>query len=117
MLANCEPWLPGRGGRGGGRLLVCGRQLPPQSNCWPEAPLGGGVLGGAIGGVWGAFAGGGGESRRVGGGGPGGAIWGVHAPRPSIGPSQVPLTSPCTPSNHKSNLNLCSELVQPSQPC
>ena len=31
-----------RGGGGGGRPLGSGRQLPPPTNCWPEAPWGGG---------------------------------------------------------------------------
>ena len=32
------------GGGGGGRPLSSGRQLPPPTNCWPEAPWGGGGL-------------------------------------------------------------------------
>ena len=30
---------------GGGALLGSGRQLPPPTNCWPQAPGGGGGLG------------------------------------------------------------------------
>ena len=66
----------GAGGGGGGRLLGSGRQLPPQLSAGrrPLGGSGGGVLGGAMGG-------GGGPGGWLGGRGPGGAIWGVHAPK------------------------------------
>ena len=64
--------------RGGGRPLGIGRQLPPLTNCWKEAPWGGGGMGGGV--IGGAWGGGGGweggfwEGRRggrfPGGGGP-----------------------------------------------
>ena len=80
-------------GGGGTRVWMSN---PPPANCWPEAPLGGG------GGVEGALGG------SVGEGGPGGAIWGggYVSPRPSVGQSQAPLTSPCPTSNHTITINL-----------
>ena len=60
-----------------------GRQLPPQTNCWPEAPWGGegqlegGFREGQMGGRSRRGWGGGPPGRSGGGGGPGGAIWGV----------------------------------------
>ena len=87
-----------RGGRGDSSVLDA--NYPP-ANCWSEAPSGGGGLGGVMGG---------GESGRVGwrGGGSRWALWGggYMPPRPSVGPSQAPLTSPCPPSNHTITLNL-----------
>ena len=66
---------------------------------------------------------GGGLGGGIGGGGPrgsvgaGGSRWGEWGG----GGAQAPLTSPCPPSNHtiihKSNPNLCSQLVWPCQPC
>ena len=84
---------------------------PPPTKRWPEAPWGGGgsleggVLGGALGGggVPGVSVGGGG-SRWGDVGGGGGA--GTRPPRPSVGQSQAPLTSPCPPSKHAITQNL-----------
>ena len=63
------------------------------------------VLGEAMGGgLEGAFRGGGGPGGLVGGGGVQVGRFGVGGeympPRPSVGQSQAPLTSPCPPSNH-----------------
>ena len=85
----------------------------PPTNCWGEAPLGGGgawegLLGGW--GVRGAFGGGPGVRGAL-----GGVIWGRvgwagaggRCPqRPSVTPSQAPLTSPCPPSNNTIPPNL-----------
>ena len=96
----------------------------PPTNCWPEAPWGGGgALEGGFregrlgGGVLEGLGGGGLREGWLGGGGPGGAIWGVGG-----GGAQAPLTSPCPPytipyHHHKPNPNLCSQLVWPCQPC
>ena len=97
---------------------------PPQLTVG-RRPLGGGVLGGAKGGgLRGAFApgGGGGEgSGRVGwlGGVEVGQFGGYMPPRPSVGPSQAPLTSLCTPSNHTITLNptLTFAANWPCHPC
>ena len=77
---------------------------------------------GGGGGSGGAFAWGGGESRRVSWeGGPGGAICGVQAPKAkcwSITSSPyLPLPSLLPYHQPKPNPNLCSELVRPCQPC
>ena len=52
---------------GGGRSLGSGRQLPPQTDCWPKAPWGGG--GGGGGGAWRGGLGGAPERAVPGGGG------------------------------------------------
>ena len=58
-------------------------------------------MGGSLKGAWG-----GGRSGRVGWRGvPGGAIWGGVGAGRGRG-AQVPLTSPCPPSNHTSTMNL-----------
>ena len=51
---SCNLFLPQnhKEGGGGGQLLGSERQLTPQTNLWPEAPLG--TMGGG-GRVWGAF--------------------------------------------------------------
>ena len=81
-------------GGGGGDPSVLDANYPP-TNCWPEAPWGGG--GGA---AWeGGFKEGrlgGGSRRGFGGGGSGGFVGGA----------QAPLTSPCPPSNHTITINL-----------
>ena len=75
---------------------------PPPTNRWPEAPLVGGLGGGGFSGAGGGFCRGGGgrPGELVGGGVQVGRIGGYMPPRPSIGPSQAPFTSPCPPSNH-----------------
>ena len=104
-----------RGGGGGGATPRFGTPTTPPTNCWPEAPGGGGDWRGDGGGSrrgdrggpgrvgWGG--GGGVQVGRIGvvggGGDPGGAIWGVGG-----GGAQAPLTSPCPPSNHTITINL-----------
>ena len=75
-----------------------------------------GVLEGAMGGVWGAVAGGGGGVREgwLVGGVQVGRFGGYMPPRPSVGPSQAPLTSlalPLTIPSPLSRLNIGTELV------
>ena len=54
----------------------------------------------------GAFAGGGVQEGWLGGGVQVGEIWGHMPPRPSVGPSRAPITSPGPPCNHTITLNL-----------
>ena len=74
-----------------------------------------------MGSVWGGFCPGGRggvlEGWLGGGGLQVGRFGGYMPPRPSVGPSQARLTSPCPPSNPKPNPNLCSEMVQPCRSC
>ena len=77
---------------GGGATPRFWTPTTPPTNCWPEAPCGGG--------------GGGLREGRLGGGGLGGAIWGVGG-----GGAQAPLTSPCPPSNHSITINLTLTLA------
>ena len=78
---------------------------PPPTNCWPEAPWGGGGhwrggLGGAMGGGLRQGRGGGGLRECRSGG--------VEVGRFGSGGGGVkaPLTSPCPPSNHCITINL-----------
>ena len=91
----------------------------PPTNCWPEAPWGGGDLRGGF-----REGEGGGGYRRGwrGGGAPGGSVGGgvqvgqfgvvgggVQVGRFGVlggGGAQAPLTSPCPPSNHTITINL-----------
>ena len=70
----------------------------------------GGGLGGALGsGVREGWLGGGVQVGRFGVGG--GLEGGQMPPRPSVGQSQAPFTSPCPPSNHAITLNLTLTLA------
>ena len=111
-----ECWL---WGHGGGGLLSSGRQLPPSLTVGRRPPGGGG--GGAWEGSSGRGDGGGSGTGCGGGGGSGGTIWGEHAPKAKhgsiTGSPYLPLPT-LQPHHHpKPNPNLCSELVQPCQPC
>ena len=75
-------------GGGGGRPLGSGRQLPPPTNCWPEAPWGGG--GGLKGGQMG---GGGAPGGSVGGGGSRWGNLGCWGGRGGTGSPYLPLPS------------------------
>ena len=101
-----------RGG-GGGDSLGLDANYPHPPNRWRRPPMGGGGLGR---GVFGRGDGGGGSRRGFRALGSGRISWegvsrrsdlgGTCHPRPSVGQSQAPLTSPCPPSNHTIILNL-----------
>ena len=98
-----QQWLlPGGGGDSSG---LDANYLPP-TNHWPEAPSrGGGVWEGLLLGCWvwqGRLGEGGSRRGNLGGG----LVGRYMPPRPSVGQSQAPLTSPCPPSNRTITLNL-----------
>ena len=110
---SCRSW---------GRPSVADANYPPPplpANRSPEAPLRGKEGGwegrwrgeGASGSGW-PFAGVGGSKRvGFGGRGPARATWGVHAPKAKCSSNTSSLTSPCTPSDHTTCLNLTLTFV------
>ena len=94
----------------GGESLVLDANYPPAGAPPPGGGDGRGDCGRGErgGGGLGGFGGGGGvqEGWLEGGRVQVGQCGGHMPPRPSVGPSQAPLTSPCPPSNHTINLNL-----------
>ena len=91
---------PGHRGGGADSSVLDADTPPPLTVGWR-------VRGGLGGGGSGRGDGEGGSGRGGGGAlGGGGRFGGNTPPRPSIGQSQAPLTSPCPPSNHTITRNL-----------